>query len=86
MKRGDDISVRLPGLYLIHHNKPAIRVRRYVRPEHTWRSAGGGAHDVAVIPASQLVKELVFHLLLHPAVARPQALGAVTRSIAPRCD
>jgi AraC-like DNA-binding protein len=130
VKRGDDISVRLPGLYLIHHNKPAIRVRRYVRPEHvvfiplqgeihleaaaethvcgpgrmlylppalehslvanerlgerliamidapTWRNAGGGAHDVAVIPASQLVKELVFHLLLHPAVARPQALGA----------
>jgi transcriptional regulator GlxA family with amidase domain len=42
----------------------------------TWRSAGGGAHGVAVIPASQLVKELVFHLLVHPDVSRPQALAA----------
>lgn len=128
MKRGQDISVRLPGLYLIHHNKPALRVRRYVRPEHvvfmplqgeirlqatvaeylcgpgrmlylppgfehnlaanerlgerligmidaqTWRTAGGGLYGVAVVPASQLVKELVFHLLLHPDVARPQPL------------
>jgi len=130
VKRGHDISVRLPGLYLVHHNKPALRVRRYARPEHlvfiplqgeihlevagekhlcgpgrmlylppgvehslvanerqgerligmidaqAWRSAGGGAHGVAVVPASQLVKELVFHLLLHPDVTRPQPLCA----------
>ena len=130
MKRGRDISVRLPGLYLIHHNKPALRVRRYVRAEHlvfiplqgeihleaageqhvcapgrmlylppsvqhslvanerqgerligmidaqVWRAAGGGVHGVTVVPASQLVKELMFHLLLHPDVTRPQPLGA----------
>lgn len=128
MRSGQDISVRLPGLTLIHHNKPAVRVRHYERPEHvlfvplqgeihveveggnftcgagrmlylppalrhslvaserlgerliamievlSWRAAGGGEHAPAVVPASQLVKELVFHLLLHPDIARPQPL------------
>ncbi len=130
VKRGQDIAVRLPGLYLIHHNKPALRVRRYRRAEHlvfiplqgeiqlevagerhvcgpgrmvylppgvehnlianerqgerligmveeqAWRMARGGTHDAAVVPASQLVKEVVFYLLLHPHVTQPQPLVA----------
>lgn len=129
MRLGQDISVRLPGLYLIHHNKPAIRVRRYARPEHVlfiplqgeidftvvgqayrcgpgrmlyvppgvehslaasersgerliamiedgvWREGGGGTQHVTVMATSQLVKELVFHMLLHPDVKHPQALA-----------
>lgn len=129
MKRGQDISVRLPGLYLIHHNKPAMRVRRYARPEHllfiplqgeidcavgrqahpcgpgrmlyvpsgvehglaasersgerliamidedVWRDGGGGTQGVTVMAASQLVKELIFYLLLHPDVKHPRALA-----------
>lgn len=128
MRRGQDISVRLPGLYVIHHNKPAVRVRHYERPEHVvfiplqgeihvetpggdlvcgpgrmlylppalrhsliaserlgerliamidvpaWRDVGEGELTAAVIPASQLAKELIFYLLLHPDVARPKPL------------
>lgn len=128
MRRGQDISVSLPGLTVIHHNKPAVRVRHYERPEHVlfvplqgeirveteggdftcgagrmlylppalrhslaaserlgerliamievsaWRAAGGGEHAAATLPASQLAKELIFHLLLHPGIARPEPL------------
>jgi AraC-like DNA-binding protein len=34
MRKGQDISVSLPGLYLVHHNIPAKEVSRHSHPEH----------------------------------------------------
>jgi transcriptional regulator GlxA family with amidase domain len=39
-----------------------------------WRRAGGGPAATAIVPASQLVKELLFYLLLHPTTKHASAL------------
>ncbi len=121
MRRGRDIAVEFPGLYLVHQNLPGRRIRRYRRLEHLffipmqgeiriavegavlrcgpgrmvylppgtvhgfdssgergerliclietgrWDRAGAPASfGRTVLPASQLCKELLFYLLLHP--------------------
>ncbi|MDF1553228.1 MAG: AraC family transcriptional regulator [Deferrisomatales bacterium] len=121
MRRGQDIAVEFPGLYLVHQNLPARRVRRHRRQEHLifiplqgeicvnlgqsslrcgpgrmvylppatehafdstgvqgerlialihdsrWvRTGATPAPAATLFPASQLCKELLFYLLLHP--------------------
>jgi AraC-like DNA-binding protein len=34
MKRGQDIAVQFPGLYLVHHNLPGKELERHEHPEH----------------------------------------------------
>lgn len=33
MKRGQDIAVKFPGLFLVHHNKPALKVAKHAHDE-----------------------------------------------------
>lgn len=122
MKQGQDISVRFPGIVIVHQMIRASMVKEhhheglhegliplqgeihvnadgrdlkagpgrlvYLPPDcphtfrgsphasgerliflvedATWKKCGGGAHPPGVIPVSQLAKELLFHLLIHP--------------------
>jgi AraC-like DNA-binding protein len=120
VKRGQDIAVTFPGLYLVHHNLPGKRVAVHHHPEHLvffplqgeirvtlsdrtltagpgaviylpprtdhafdsssqlgerliclvpdrrWKRAAKPPGEPLVFPASQLAKELLFYLLLHP--------------------
>jgi hypothetical protein len=134
MKRGQDIAVELPGLYLVHHNLPGKRAEPHAHGEHLLSmplqgeigvriSHPGGSADgrelscgpgrmiylppktqhsftssmmagerliaifapgpkgaeSCVLPASQLCKELLFHLLLHPAPAAARPFVAAFR-------
>lgn len=41
-----------------------------------WRAEGGGKFAPSLLPASQLVKEVAFHLLIHPRARAARALVA----------
>lgn len=129
MRKGQDIAVTFPGLFLVHHNLPGSVVPTHAHPEHhliiplqgeiglrledgrdlvcgpgrmayvspktphefrsakergerliamldpsAWKKAAGGVHGPQLLPASQLCKELLFHLLLHPESKNAAAL------------
>lgn len=128
MKKGSDIAVTFPGLYLVHHNLPGKEVERHGHEQHllflplqgeievatdaatikagpgrmvylppgtqhafrsstaqgerlialldpkAWKRAGAAARELGLIATSQLVKEILFHLLLHPATKHATAL------------
>jgi AraC-like DNA-binding protein len=131
MKRGGDIAVRFPGLFLVHHNRPGGDVAAHAHPEHhliiplqgeirvelagealvcgpgrmayvapdtphVFKSARDkgerlicmvdaefGAFASRVLPASQLCKEILFHLLLNKETKSAKALiGALVQTTA----
>ena len=131
MKRGQDIAVEFPGLYLVHHNLPGNEVALHLHAEHllfiplqgeiavqlsekelrcgpgkmiylppktnhafrsceklgeriiglistsAWKKASGKTHSPRILSTSQLCKELLFHLLLHPKTKQAGSLVQV---------
>ncbi len=132
MKRGQDISVQFPGIYIVHQKIPGrkagthdhsghelfiplqgeIRVcldsreivcgpgrMIYLPPQvaHAFESSSAGQGErviviidekywkrekapifgPAVIATNQLLKELIFYLLLHPKIKKPKSILAV---------
>jgi AraC-like DNA-binding protein len=128
LRKGQDIAVQFPGLYLVHHNLPGKEVARHAHVEHllflplqgeiaidldgmrlacgpgrmiylppstqhaftsaetqgerliclidkaTWKRAEAGTHPPSLLAASQLGKELLFYLLLHPSTRHASSL------------
>jgi AraC-like DNA-binding protein/mannose-6-phosphate isomerase-like protein (cupin superfamily) len=144
MRRGEDIAVRFPGLYLVHHNLPGKELHKHEHPEHllflplqgemhveterhrltaapgrmiylptrtihsfqssakagerlialidakAWKAAEGGAFEAGCVAASQLCKEILFYLLLHPETRNARSLlstliQTVTESLEASC-
>lgn len=138
MKRGQDIAVRFPGLYLVHHNLPGNKVAFHSHPEHLLfiplqgeievvfedcrmrcgpgrmiylppkkvhsfdsssqqgerliamldRKAELPKHSVgALMPLSQLAKEILFYLLLHPKTKHaPAFVKALASTLADQME
>lgn len=124
MRRGQDIAVEFPGLYVVHHNLPGKQASEHAHAEHLLflplqgeihvicegkrLSCGPGrmiylppntthsfdsssllgerlialfaprgwtaASQPSVLMASELVRELLFHLLLHPKTKHARSL------------
>lgn len=131
MRRGCDLAMRFPGLYVVHHNIPGKRARGYRVPEHLlffplhgellvragslslsagpgkmiylppetkhsmdssdvhgerliclidgteWDRSGAAVGGPRLLPASQLGKEILFYLLLHPQTKNADSLVTV---------
>jgi AraC-like DNA-binding protein len=128
VRRGQDIAVTFPGLFLVHHNLPGKKVALHQHPEHLlffplqgeirvmvgdrilaaapgsliylppgaqhsfdsssqlgerliclikrdrWSRAAEAPSLARILPASQLAKELLFYLLLHPQTRHARSL------------
>ena len=63
----------MPHSFLAAGSGQGERLIAIVDPRQ-WKVLGGGRHEASVLPSSQLVRELLFHLLLNPRTRGAKAL------------